>query len=201
MSFFDDLPQQPSSPREPQPVQPGWFGPPTDEMPGIARVGGFVFKSRRMVVVLKLAEVYSTGCLLDLVWSVRRRNESDQEWREMVEESYNHPRSSVDSRTGLELGVALADGRKAVGAIRGPAAFDDTDDVTGPVLTTLGGGGGSNNSEFAQFTGRYWLWPLPMEDTTLVVRWQALGIPESSFGLSGEQLSEALSHVQKYWDE
>ncbi len=144
MSFFDDLPEQPARPRQPQPVQPGWYGPPSDELPGIARVGGFVHKSARMVVVLKLVEVYSTGCLLDLVWSVRRGgNESDQEWREIVEESYNHPRSSLDTRTGgLELGVAFPDGRKAVAAIHGPSSFQEPDDVTGPVLTTLGGGGG-----------------------------------------------------------
>ncbi|WP_286179470.1 hypothetical protein [Arthrobacter sp. ISL-95] len=200
MSFFDDLPEQPARPREPQPAQPGWFGPPSDELPGIARVGGFVYKSQQIVVVLKLGEVYSTGCLFDLVWTAQRGSESDQEWREVVEESYNHPRSSLDTRTGLEVGISFADGRKAVAAIHGSSAFDDAD-VIGPVLTTLGGGGGSNNSEFVQFTGRYWLWPLPMEDTTLVVRWQALGIPESSLVLSREQLTEALEGVRKYWDE
>ncbi|MEV4951739.1 hypothetical protein [Paenarthrobacter nitroguajacolicus] len=202
MSFFDDLPEQPARPRQPQPVQPGWYGPPSDELPGIARVGGFVHKSARMVVVLKLVEVYSTGCLLDLVWSVRRGNESDQEWREIVEESYNHPRSSLDTRTGLELGVAFPDGRKAVAAIHGPSSFQEPDDVTGPVLTTLGGGGGSNNDGYVQFTGRYWLWPLPVEeDTTLVVRWQALGIPESSFVLPWEPLAEAQGRLLNYWNE
>ncbi|MFW0773231.1 hypothetical protein ACLRGI_08680 [Paenarthrobacter nitroguajacolicus] len=200
MSFFHDLPEQPERPRQSRAVQPGWFGPPSDEVPGIARVGGFAYKSQRMVIVLKLVEVYSSGCLLDLVWSVRRGNESDQEWREIVEESYNHPRSSLDTRTGLELGVAFTDGRKAVAAIHGPAAFDDPDDVTGPVLTTLGGGGGSNNDEYVQFTGRYWLWPLPEEDTTFVVRWRALGVPESSLAVSGDQFGEALGHVQKYWN-
>lgn len=153
-----------------------------------------------MVVALKLVEVYSTGCLLDLVWSIRRMDESDQEWREIVEESYNHPRSSLDPRTGLQLGVSFADGRKAVAALHGPAAFEDTDDVTGPVLTTLGGGGGSNNGDYVQFAGRYWLWPLPLEgDTTLVARWEALGLPESSLELSGVQLGDALGRGRNYW--
>lgn len=120
MSFFDDVLGQPERPREPQPAQPGWFGPPSDELPGVARAGGFLYKGQQKVVALKLVEVYSTGCLLDLVWSVRRGSESDQEWREVVEEGYNHPRSSLDTRAGLELGIALADGRKAVAAIRGP---------------------------------------------------------------------------------
>jgi|GEM_PF-6562898 len=106
MSFFDDLPEQPARPREPQPAQPGWLGPPSDELPGIARVGGFVHKDSRTVVVLKLVEVYSTGCLFDLVWSVRRGTESDQEWREMVEESYNRPRSSLDTRDGTGTGCS-----------------------------------------------------------------------------------------------
>lgn len=202
MSFFDDLPEQPPRPRQTQPVQPGWYGPPSDELPGVALVGGFFHKSQRMVVALKLVEVYSTGCLLELVWSVRRGNESDQEWRETVEASYNHPRSSLDTRTGLELGVATADGRKAVAAIHGPSTFPEAEEVAGPVLTTLGGGGGSNNDEYVQFTGRYWLWPLPVEeDTTLVVRWQALGIPECSLVLPGVQLAEALGRVLNYWSE
>jgi len=200
MSFFDDVLGQPERPREPQPAQPGWFGPPSDELPGVARAGGFLYKGQQKVVALKLVEVYSTGCLLDLVWSVRRGSESDQEWREVVEEGYNHPRSSLDTRAGLELGIALADGRKAVAAIRGPSAFDDADAVTGPVLTTLGGGGGSNNSEFVQFTGRYWLWPLPSEDVTMVARWQALGIPESSLVVPGALLAGAREGVQEYWN-
>ncbi|MET3901772.1 hypothetical protein [Paenarthrobacter sp. 4246] len=200
MSFFDDLPEPPEEARQPQPLRPGWAGPPSDELPGVVPGGGFVYQSQRMVVALKLVEVYSTGCLLDLVWSVRRMDESEQEWREIVEECYNNPRSSLDSRTGLELGVAFADGRKAVAAIHGPAAFEDTDDVTGPVLTALGGGGGSNNGDYVQFTGRYWLWPLPLEgDTTLVARWEALGLPESSLELSGVQLGEALGRVRNYW--
>ncbi|BCW59898.1 hypothetical protein [Arthrobacter sp. StoSoilB20] len=202
MSFFDDLPEPPERARQPQPLRPGWAGPPSDELPGVVTAGGFVHQSQRMVAALKLVEVYSTGCLLDLVWSVRRRDESDQEWREIVEESYNHPRSSLDTRAGLELGVALADGHKAVAAIHGPASFEDTGDVTGPVLTTLGGGGGSNNTDYVQFTGRYWLWPLPLDgDTTLVARWDALGMPESSLELSGVQLGEALGRVRNYWME
>jgi len=39
------------------------------------------------------------------------------------------------------------------------------------------------------------------EDTTLVVRWQALGIPESSLGLPGEQLAEAWGRLLNYWNE
>ena len=202
MSFFDALPEPPERARQPQPIRPGWAGPPSDELPGVVPLGGFVHKNRRMVVALKLVEVYSTGCLLDLVWSVRRVDESDQEWREIVEESYNHPRSSLDTRTGLEVGVAFADGRKAVTAIHGPASFEEGDDITGPVLTTLGGGGGSNNAESVQFTGRYWLWPLPLEgDCTLAIRWRALGIPEGSLVMPGEHLEEALGRVQKYWTE
>jgi hypothetical protein len=70
------------------------------------------------------------------------------------------------------------------------------------VLTTLGGGGGSSNDEIVQSTAHYWLWPLPVEgDTQLVARWDALGMPESSLTLSGEQLSDALGKIRKYWTE
>lgn len=202
MTFFDDLPEPPQRPRQPQPLRPGWSGPPSDELPGVVHIGEFVYNSRQIVMALKLVEVYSTGCTLDLVWSVRRGDESDREWREVMDQTFNHPRSSLDTGTGLQIGVAFPDGRKAVAAIYGPSMYEGTDDVTGPVLTTLGGGGGSSNDEIVQSTAHYWLWPLPAEgDTQLVARWDALGMPESSLTLSGEQLSDALGKIRKYWTE
>lgn len=202
MTFFDDLPEPPQRPRQPQPLRPGWSGPPSDELPGVVHIGEFVHNSRQMVMALKLVEVYSTGCVLDLVWSVRRGDESDREWRDVMDRSFNHPRSSIDIGTGLQVGVAFPDGRKAVAAVHGTSMYEGTDDVTGPVLTTLGGGGGSSNDEVVQSTAHYWLWPLPLDgDTQLVARWDELGMPESSLTLSGEQLSDALGKIRKYWTE
>ncbi|WP_244296722.1 hypothetical protein [Paenarthrobacter nitroguajacolicus] len=196
MTFFDDLPEPPARPRQPQPIRPGWFGPPSDELPGIAP-GGFVHRGANSVVALKLVEVYSTGCLLDLAWSIRRSDESDQEWRDIQENSFSRP-----GLPGIMIGVGLADGRKAIAAHPTPSMFEDTDDVSGPVLTHRGGGGGSAGDEQVDGSAQYWLWPLPVEgDTTLVAKWDDLGVPESSMTVSGEQLGNALGHVRRYWSE
>jgi hypothetical protein len=197
MTFFEDLPEPPVRPRQPQPIRPGWFGPPSDELPGVVP-GGFLYRSEQMVMAVKAVEIYSTGCLLNLVWFVRRGSETDQEWRDVVEESYNRPLSSLDSGRGLQLGVAMADGRKAVAAIHDH--WTSEEDPAGPVLTVLGGGGGGSNDHEVLCSGRYWLWPLPLDgDTQLVAKWDELGVPESSLVLSASQWAEALDGVQNYW--
>ncbi len=197
MSFFDDLPGPPARPRHPQPVRPGWFGPPTDELPGIVPVGGILYNSPRMVVALKLLEVYSTGCLLDLVWCVRREDESDQEWRDVMEVSFSWP-----ALPGIMIGVAFPDGRKAIAAHPTPSMFEGSEDVIGPVLTHQGGGGTGGSDEQVDGSARYWLWPLPVEgDAQLVARWDELGMPESSLVLPGEEFGDALGRVRNYWAE
>jgi len=196
MSFFDDLPEPPSRPRQPQPIRPGWFGPPSDELPGILPVGGFLYRSTSAVVAVKMVEVYSTGCLLDVTWSVRRGDESDQEWRDIAEQSFSRP-----GLPGIMFGVSLADGRKAIAAHPTPSMLEESDDVSGPVLTHRGGGGGSAGDEQVDGSVQFWLWPLPVEgDTRVVAKWDELGVPESSLVLSGTRLADALGSVQNYWD-
>lgn len=197
MTFFDDLSEPPVRPRQPQPIRPGWFGPPSDELPGIVPVGGFLHRGPTSVVALKLVEVYSTGCLLDVAWSIRRTDESDREWRDVQERSFSRP-----GLPGIMIGVGFPDGRKAIAAHPTPSMVEDTDDVSGPVLTHRGGGGGSAGEEQVEGSAQYWLWPLPVEgDTKLVAKWEDLGVPESSLTLSGEQLGEALGNVRRYWSE
>lgn len=197
MTFFDDLPEPPQRPRQPQPLRPGWSGPPSNELPGVVHVGEFVHNSPTTVIALKSVEVYSTGCLLELVWSVRRSDESDREWRDVMEESFSRP-----ALPGAMVGVALPDGRKAIASYPNAEMFDGTDDVTGPVLTNIGGGGSSGNDETVQGSANYWLWPLPVEgDSKLVAKWEELGMPEGSLVVSGEKLSDALGKIRKYWSE
>ncbi|MFE4196544.1 hypothetical protein ACFRJ9_11815 [Paenarthrobacter sp. NPDC056912] len=199
MNFFDDVPEPLPRPRQPQPVRPGWSGPPSDELPGVVHIGGFLYSSPNAVLALKLVEVYSTGCLLDLVWTLRRGDESDREWRDVMDQGFNHPASRMAGDNGLMVGVAYPDGRKAIASHPDPAMFED---VTGPVLAVLGGGGGSGNDHMVQSSARYWLWPLPVEaDTRLVAQWEALGMPESSLVVSGERLGDALGNIRTYWSE
>ncbi|MEV7606524.1 hypothetical protein AB0N65_13890 [Paenarthrobacter sp. NPDC089322] len=201
MTFFDDLPEPPPRPRQPQPLRSGWSGPPSDELPGVVPIGEFIHNSPRMVMALKSVEVYSTGCVLDVVWIVRRGEETDREWRDVMDQGFNHPGSSLSADVGLMVGVGYPDGRKAIASRPTPSMFED-DDVTGPVLTMIGGGGGSGNDDMVQSSAHYWLWPLPLEgDTRLVAKWEGLGMDEASVVLSGEQVGEALGRVRRFWTD
>ena len=130
MSFFEHLPEPPARTTPPQPIRPAWSGPPTDELPGTVDIGEFLHRGEHTVLAVKTLEVYSTGCLLTLVWSVRRGNESDGQWRELAEESFNRPLSGVGS--GLELGVKLADDRRVAATFHDASAREDP---AGPVQT------------------------------------------------------------------
>ena len=202
MSFFDDLPEPPERPRQPQPLRPGWAGPPSDELPGVVHIGEFIHSGPQLVMALKSVEVFSTGCVLNLVWSMRRSNESEREWRDAADQALNYPRTGLEIDSGLRIGAALADGRRAIAAHNSPTFEEDQEGVTGPVLTVLGGGGSSASGEQVESTGRYWLWPLPLEgDTRLIAKWDAIGLPESSVVISAEQLGQALGKVRRYWSD
>ncbi|GAA2846792.1 hypothetical protein [Paenarthrobacter ilicis] len=195
MSFFEHLPEPPARTTPPQPIRPAWSGPPTDELPGTVDIGEFLHRGEHTVLAVKTLEVYSTGCLLTLVWSVRRGNESDGQWRELAEESFNRPLSGVGS--GLELGVKLADDRRVAATFHDASAREDP---AGPVLTVLGGGGSGSNDFHVQGSGRYWLWPLAAGgDILLVARWAGLGIDESTVVLPWEPIDQALGRVRNYF--
>jgi hypothetical protein len=152
----------------------------------------------------KSVEIFSTGCLIETVISVRRADESDSEWNRITERCFNHPHYMSDPRNGdegaLRFGVALPDGQKATTAQSHPAMLDGTDPITGPVLIPAGGGGGSGSEDELVSSSKFWLWPLPLGgDVHFVAQWDDLGMKEGSVLVSGEQLKAAVADVQKYW--
>lgn len=204
MSFFDDPPEPPDRPRQPKYVAPVWAAPPQDELPAVVPIGEFLHRSPRMVMAVKSIEVFSTGCRIDLVWTVRRGSESDREWARIAEQSFSRGRNRLDAENGvpgaLRFGVAFADGRTAMTGRRVPAIADGSEPLTGPVLTLSGGGGGSGSDEEVVTSITLWLWPLPLDgDARLVTQWEGLGVPESSVTLHARDLAEAAGRVQKFW--
>ncbi|MFC8038954.1 hypothetical protein ACFUOZ_06330 [Paenarthrobacter sp. NPDC057355] len=189
MSFFDDLPEAPAGLREPQPGRAEWSGPPSDELPGIVTSGGFVLRGPNAVVALKAVEVFSTGCILDLVWSVRRSDEAGQDWRDVMERSFERP-----GLPGIMVGAALPDGRKAF------AGDPSMVEGIGPVLVPQEGSGSSAGDEQAVGHAQYWLWPLPAEgDLRIVAKWDDVGLAEGSVTVPAESLARAREQVGKYW--
>ncbi|MFK0002115.1 hypothetical protein [Paenarthrobacter sp. NPDC090522] len=201
MTFFEDLPVPPERPRHTQPIPPAWVGPPTDELPGVVPVSWFVHSSNRMALALKSVDVYSTGCVLDLVWTVRRGDQTAGEWREAMDKALTPRGPFQQGLDGLLVGVGYPNGRKVFAGLVEPSLGGGMDgDVTGPVLTPLGGGGSGGNDEFLQGTSRYWLWPLPLDvGTVLVAKWDGLGMPESSVPLPVELFAEAARAARKFW--
>lgn len=204
MSFFDDLPARPERPRQPKPAPPVWASPPSDELPAVVPLGKFFYRSAQMVMAAKSVDVFSTGCRIEVVWSVRRGDESDSGWSRVTDQCLNfgpYRRDSEYGRDGaVRFGVAFPDGRKATIAQLDPGMVGGEVPVTGPVLMPVGGGWGSGNDDEVSGSNRFWLWPLPLGgDTRLVAQWNDLGMREESVLIAGEQLEAAAANVQKYW--
>lgn len=204
MSFFDDIPPRPERPRQPRNVPPAWAGPPSDELPTVVSLGQFFHQSTQMIMAAKSVEVFSTGCLIEVVWSVLRADESDSGWSRITEQCFNRGpfrfNSEGDSGGALQFGVALSDGQKTTTAQLHSETFEGTEPMTGPVLMMAGGGGGAGDDNQVFSSSKFWLWPLPIDgDTRMVAQWDDLGMKESSVVVTGDQLGTAAASVQKYW--
>lgn len=70
MTSSKDFPIPPSAPRPPSArfVPPAWAAPPANEPPVAVHLGKFLHRSPHMVVAVRSAEVYSTGCSFSLSW-------------------------------------------------------------------------------------------------------------------------------------
>ena len=82
MTFFRDfpVPNLPPRPKVPKPIRPEWSGAPDDELPAVVHLGKFLHRSSNRVLAVRSAQVFSTGCTLDVSWFIRRADESDQDW-------------------------------------------------------------------------------------------------------------------------
>jgi hypothetical protein len=202
MSFFDDLPAPPERPRQPKFVPPPWAGPPSDELPAVVSLGRFLQRTPRMVMAVRSAEVYSTGCVLDVVWTLRRGTEPDAEWAALSERCFNRAsfRNGLHGGGGLRFGVAYADGRKATADEWPHWGIEGADPGPGPVLTTAGGGAGSGSDDEVNSAMKFWLWPLPPDgELRIVAQWADLGMAQESVTVSAAELASAAERVQPYW--
>ena len=113
-----------------------------------------------------------------------------------------HPAGIAGSRCIRADGGSRIRGRTQGPRFKAGSRTVRGDEVEGPVLSVLGGGGAGGNDEQVHGTARYWLWPLPLEaGTKVVVKWDGLRMPESSFNLPHERLIAAVGDVRKFWVE
>lgn len=205
MTFFQDfpVPPLPPRPRAPRHVPPPWVAAPPYEVPAVVHLGKFVSRTPNMVIAVKSADVFSTGCLFSLSWLFRRADQSDGEWADLQQLFFQPGRGAHRGggrQTGLMFGVEFPDGSKAMTGNQNPYGLvEPGTDPEPPVLALHGGGGGGGDEEFSG-SGTLWLWPLPPAgDLRLVCQWTDLGLEETSLMLDGGALRTAAGSVQPYW--
>lgn len=209
MTFFEDFPVPSPPPRDraTKYVPPPWVGAPAHELPVVVNIGQFLHRSSTRILAVKSTQVFSTGCLFDLTWNIRRAEETYEEWAVTSEAFFQHdsrPRTGQNFADALLLfGVQLADGSRAsTASLHGRSPSLDRDvQPESPVLAFQGQGGGGGDDELAG-RGTLWLWPLPQgRDLRLVAQWKQLGIEESSIVLDAGSLLTAAAGAQQFWTE
>ena len=207
MTFFQDfpVPPLPPRPRNTRHVPPPWVAAPAYEVPAVVHLGRFVSRTPNIVVALKSADVFSTGCLFNLSWVVRRADQTEEDWAELQHLFFHQGRGfrgGSGRQSGLLFGVEFPDGSKASTGSQVPyGLMEPGTNPEPPVLALNGGGGGGGDEEFSG-SGTLWLWPLPPAgDLRLVCQWTDFGLEETSLMLDGGALRSAAASVQPYWPE
>jgi hypothetical protein len=201
VSFFSSVDPQPPEPdeeRETYRRPPAVHGPSPDEVGRPVAASFVLARSETAAVAVQAIRAYSTGCLFEIAWTVRRTDESAARWRQLHEIAFRHfPAGGADGDT-LLLGVALGDGTTA----RTNDRFDRRDPGPGPRFVNAGGSGTSGGTERIHGTADHWLLPLPPAPTMeLVCSWPIFGIAESRRTIDTTALREAASHARWMWPE
>ncbi len=154
--------------------------PPENELPVAVPLDAVLARTGDVAVALLGLQVYSTGLSFTLVARIRPGAADRTDLDGLL---WGHHRG----RSGLLLGVELADGRRATN-LDGPGADE--------LVFTQGAGSGGPTSADQQ----WWLNPLPPDGPLgFVVRCDPLGIAESRVELDGAAIRRAAEDVVVLW--
>jgi hypothetical protein len=160
--------------------------PPHDELPAVLPAETILAKSPKATIALTAINVYSSCCLLDLDWMLRRTPEV--EWTQELMETVlfrpfgrivpNEPEPAIGR---LRYSIEFADGRTArndepTRVVRTRALPD----VALPLLRDAGGGSAHTGGGGDCYGHSHlFLWPLPPPGKLrLTLSWPAFAIPE-----------------------
>lgn len=174
-------PDDPDAAGWPTPGGPGPWGPPENEVPGLAEGPVVVSRTEDVALVLWSVRAYRGGVRLALVLRLRRRDAVG-----------GGHESFFETWQGLLVGVELADGRRAVAD--GVPALAQPGGLPQVQLVSAGGGGGDR-----AWSATYWLSPLPVGDLTLVTAGLPLGLPETRRVIAGPNLARAADAAVELW--
>ncbi|WP_307427115.1 hypothetical protein [Pseudarthrobacter defluvii] len=183
------------------------MAPPRYELPAVVPGGQIIHKSPAFVLAIEAVKVHSTGCIFDVLWTLRRTDQEDREWAE-INAVFHHPAPQLHNRgtpaeSVLLFGVEFPDGTKAISsslAMYAPHKSMDQE-PDGPVFEYRPRGGSAGEDDMSA-NGSLWLWPLPPAgNLRLVAQWTEMGMGECSITLDGTELRDAAAGAQKYWPE
>lgn len=201
VSFFSfggpQIPE-PEEEREPYRRQPPLLGPSPDEV-GRPMPASFVLaRSEAAAVAVQAIRAYSTGCVFEIAWAIRRTDETAAQWRDLHDIAFRHVPVDRDDGGSLLIGVALGDGTTA----RTNDRFDWREPGPGPRFLSFGGSGGGGGTERIHGKAEYWLYPLPPAPTMeLICAWPRFEIEESRRVVDTTSLLDAASSAHWIWPE
>ena len=200
MSFFSlggpQLPE-PEEEREPYRHQPPLHGPSPDEVGRPIPASFVLARSDAAAVAVQAIRAYSTGCVFEVSWVIRRTDETAGQWRDVHDIAFRHAPAGRDDDDSLLLGLALSDETSA----RSNDRFDRRRPGQKPRFVSFGSGA-SGGTERLHGTAEYWLHPLPPAPTMqLICAWPRFGIQESRRTVDTTSLLEAASNAHWIWPE
>jgi hypothetical protein len=190
MSLFDDEPvkaapragadwEQHRLHRHPQ------SGPPGDEV-GMLALSSFVLaRTPEVVVAVRGMTSYSDGLHIAVVVIFADHARAEDLAYSLQEYSRSPGR--------FRVGLAFADGRKATSGQRDAPDVEEQANVQLKLL--------SSSQQGLQWTGEYWLWPLPPAGPLIVgCRWPDRGIPETLVQIDPAPLLTAAAASRSVWE-
>lgn len=160
---------------------PAWCGPPCNRVAVCIPTFLGLFQSSDMVIWLGDIHAYSVGAAIEL--NIR--------WRDsrMVGPPFT---PGAAGRTGLCVGLKTDAGLRLLAV---PVARLDRQSMPRtPVLVTT-----SVRHGHGYASADLWLWPLPAENGTLVLEWQAQRVPECGAEVNLRELADSLDAERTLW--
>ncbi|MCK8608098.1 hypothetical protein [Agromyces sp. C10] len=196
--FFDV--ERPEPPEPDELPTPPWMQPPRDELPGRVVLDEVLFRSERVVLVLREIRRFGNGLDLRLGWSARRAGMPRREWDESMQSAMGWQTPPGDE-SAFRVGLRLPDGAPLLPLHLLGNPWGEPESVAPPTLMA-NHGGSSGGADWYDGRQTAWLWwPTRPEgdDLELVVEWRGLEIPELSHRIPADVLAAAPA-PRPLWD-
>jgi hypothetical protein len=160
-------------------------GPPADEVGMLALSSFILARTPEVVVAVRGMTSYSDGLHLAVVVIFADHARAEDLAYSLQEYSRSPGR--------FRVGLAFSDGRKATSGQRDAPDVEEQANVQLKLL--------SSSQHGLQWTGEYWLWPLPSAGPLIVgCRWPDRGIPETLVQIDPTPLLTASAASRSVWE-